>query len=63
MAQAAASNDVLAHELLLSMRGALVNGAAREPAAATDEAGFEEFVSNTLQADPALRQTMDAIVS
>ncbi len=62
MAQAEAANDVLAHELVLSMRGALVKGAAHEPAA-TDEAGFEEFVANALQGDAALRQTMDAIVS
>lgn len=62
IAQLDASNDVLAHELLLSMRAALQNGAARQPAIA-DEAGFEQFVADTLQGDEALRQTMDAIVS
>ena len=62
IAQVDASNDVLAHELLLSMRDSLQDGAARQPAIA-DETGFEEFVADTLQRDEALRQTMDAIVS
>ncbi len=62
MSQAQAANVVLAHQLLLSMRGALVDGAA-SGAAASDEAGFERFVTDTLQKDTALRQTMDAIVS
>ena len=62
IAQVDASNDVLAHELLLSMRDSLQDGAARQPAI-LDEAGFEEFVGDTLQRDEALRQTMDAIVS
>ncbi len=62
MAQAQASNDVLAHELLLSMRGALLNPAAPPPTVG-GERGFEEFVSSALQHDTALRQTMDAIVS
>ncbi len=62
IAQVDAGNDVLAHELLLSMRAALETGAAQKPAI-SNESGFEEFVADTLQRDEALRQTMDAIVS
>ena len=62
IAQVDAGNDVLAHELLLSMRSALEDGAARQPAIA-GETEFEQFVADTLQRDEALRQTMDAIVS
>ncbi len=60
--QVDASNDVLAHELLLSMRSSLQNGATRQ-LALPDEAGFEFFVAETLQRDQALLQTMNAIVS
>ena len=62
MAQAQAANDVLAHELLVCMRAALLNPAA-PPAPVGGERGLEQFVTNTLQHDAALRQTMDAIVS
>ncbi len=62
MAQAQAANDVLLHELLLSMRGALLNPAAPPPPVG-GERGLEQFVTSTLQQDAALRQTMDAIVS
>lgn len=62
IAQVDASNDVLAHELLLNVRAALQIGASRQQTMA-DEAGFEQFVAQTLQDDEALRQTMNAIVS
>lgn len=62
-AQAQDANKVLSQEVVLSMRAALQSGLVAHDPKEPGEAAFERAVTLTLQQDPALEQTMEAIVS
>lgn len=62
-AQAQDANEVLSQEVVLSMRAALQSGLAANDPKEPGEFAFERAVKTTLQQDPALEQTMNAIVS